>query len=433
MAKEVKLKRALGLLETTFCGVGIILGAGIYVLIGEAAGMGGNTVWISFLIAAFVAALTGLSFAELSSMFPKAGAAYYYAKKGISRRWGFIVGWLIIAGGVVSAAAVSLGFAGYFHAIFGFNIVPVAIGLIVVSSVVLFSGIKESALIGTIFAMVEAGGLIAIILIGLPYVGSVSYLEFSTVGFNGIFGAATLIFFAYLGFEDIPPLAEETNQPTRIIPKAILLSIIITTVIYVFVAISAVSIMGWEALGASKAPLADVAAAVLGPNAFFVISVIALFATANTVLLLILAASRITYGMADTHGLPKFLSRVHPKTRTPWAAIFMISGLSLFFVFIGDIGTVANITNFTVFVTFLIINAALIFLRYRSPKTERPFRVPFSVGRFPVLPALAIVVTVFMIFNIQMKVLLFGSFLLVLGFIVGELLNKRGIFDHMMD
>jgi len=143
--KNIKLKRELGLWSTTLCGVGIILGAGIYALVGKAAGIAGDAVWLSFLIASIVASLTGLSYAELSSRFPKAGAEYDYTKNAFGKRIAFIVGWLIFIGGSIAAAAVALGFAGYFAVLFHTPIVLVAILLIIATSYIVYYGIKQSA------------------------------------------------------------------------------------------------------------------------------------------------------------------------------------------------------------------------------------------------------------------------------------------------
>ena len=259
-----KLKRELGLLETTFYGVGVILGAGIYVLIGKGAGLAGNMVWAAFAIGALIAAFTGLSYAELSSMFPKSGGEYVFAEKAFNKRIAFLIGWLIIIGGVIASAAVSLGFAGYFSAIFHTPTIPIAMTLILLLSLLSFWGIKQSAFAEIIATFVEVGGLIAIILFGLKYIGHVNYAALPPLGFSGILSATALIFFAYLGFEDIVRLSEETKNPTKTIPKALILAIAISTILYIGTAIAAVSVVGWEALSQSAAPLALVAQTALG-------------------------------------------------------------------------------------------------------------------------------------------------------------------------
>ncbi len=412
--KKVALKRELGLLEITLSGVGIILGAGIYALIGKAAGLAGNSVWLSFVLSAIVAVFTGLSYAELSSMFPKAGAEYEYVMNAFGRRFAFIIGWLIIWSGVTGASTVALGFGGYFNALFGVPVITGALLLLVSLSFILFYGIKESARFAIAATLIEAGGLVFIIFIGLPYLGDVDYFKMP-LGLKGVFEASALIFFAYIGFEGIVKLSEETKAPEKTIPKGLMLAILISIVLYILVAVSAVSVMGWEKLSSSDAPFADLAYRVLGNKAFVVLSVIALFATANTVLMMQLASSRITYGMADSFSLPGLLATLHPSRRTPWVAILSMTGLSMVFIFAGNIGFVANITNFTLFVTFIVINAALIFLRYREPSLKRPFRVPLTVGKFPILPLFGLAFCIFLLFQLNLEVLAIGAVLTLLG------------------
>jgi len=406
------LKRSLGLFETTLSGVGIIIGVGIYVLIGEAINLTGNSVWLSFAFGAIVAALTGLSYAELSSLFPKAGAETVYTEKPFGKTWAFVIGWMIIVGGSFAAATVTLGFASYFNDFFGTNMLLVAIALTLIMSFINYWGIKESARLAIAFTIIETLGLVIIIAIGLPYFGKVDYFEMP----NGIVGAlqgAVLVFFAYLGFEAITRLSEETKNAEKVIPKAILLSIFFSTIIYILVAIAAVSVVDWHKLAGNPAPLALVARTAFGSNAYTILTFIALFAAANTVLLMLITDSRIIYGMADTGLLPKQLAIIDPKRRTPIAAILVSMILALAALFIGSISLVANITNFTVFITFATINLAVIWLRYDWPHAPRKFKVPLNIGRFPLLPIFGAFTCVFMITTFSIEVI-FGGFGIVL-------------------
>ena len=413
MAPKIELKRELGLLEVTLSGVGIILGAGIYALIGKAAGLAGNTVWLSFGLASLIAVFTGLSYAELSSMFPRASAEYEYTSHAFGRRLAFIVGWLIILSGITGAATVALGFGGYFGSFFNVSPIISGIALIIALSVILFYGIKETARFAIISTLIETAGLIIIVFIGLPYLGKVDYFEMPR-GFSGVFQASALVFFAYTGFESIVKLSEETKNPEKIIPAGLLISILISIILYVLVAVSAVSVMGWEKLAESQAPFSDLAFFAFGSRASVLLTVIALFATANTVLMMLLGASRIIYGMADSSTLPDIFARVHPGRRTPWVAIFVVMVLSIIFVLAGDIVFVASVDNFMLFVTFFIINAALIMLRYSKPWMKRQFRVP-TIGKFPLLSFFGIVFCIFMLTQLELKVLLAGFALVFLG------------------
>jgi len=180
-------------LRLRYSGIGIILGAGIYALIGEAAGLAGNAVWISFAISALVALLTGMSYAELSSMFPKASAEYEYTAQAFSRRLGFVIGWMIIFSGVIGAATVALGFAGYFRSLMGAPLVPSALFLLISLCAIALAGIKQSAQVAVILTIIEASGLVFVIILGIPHLGSVNYLEMP-FGVSGIFQASALIF-----------------------------------------------------------------------------------------------------------------------------------------------------------------------------------------------------------------------------------------------
>jgi len=417
MSDNAGLKRELGLFEVTLSGVGIILGAGIYALLGKASGLAGNSVWLSFAIASLIAVFTGLSYAELSSMFPKASAEHEYVRNAFGRRLAFIIGWLIILSGVIGAATVALGFGGYFNAFFKVPVLTSAFVLIVALSFLLFYGIKETARFVIIATLVETAGLVIVIFIGLPYLGKLDYFEMPH-GWSGVFQASALVFFAYTGFESIVKLSEETKSPEKIIPKGLILAIVVSIFLYITVAVSAVSVMGWERLSTSDAPFADLAFFAFGSNAFILLTAIALFATANTVLMMMLGSSRIIYGMADSRTLPAIFARVHRSRRTPWTAIIVTMVVSIGFIFAGDIAFVANVDNFTLFVTFFVINAAMILLRLKKPGLNRPFIVPLSVRRIPVLPVLGMLFCIFMIAQLEWKVIFTGVVLVALGWIV---------------
>lgn len=421
----ISLRREIGLFEVTMWGVGIILGAGIYVLVGEAAGIAGNSVWLSFILGAAIASLTGLSYAELSSMFPREAAEYIYVKTACKCEiLAFTTGWLIILTGMISVSAVALGFAGYFQGLFSFPIIPIAVVLIALLSYINFSGIKESTRMNILFTFVEMFGLILIILIGARSLGKVDLLE-APNGLPGILSASALIFFAYLGFEDIVNIAEETRNPEKIIPKALIFSILITTCLYVLVVSATVSLADWRDLGGTGSPLAFAASKALGENAFTIISLIALFATSNTVLIMLVVGSRMIYGMAREGALPGILSRIDLKRGTPSLAVLAMMLSSIIFVFLGDLEFVANLTSFGAFITFAFVNISLIHLRYRAPELKRPFKVPLNIGRFSVTAFLGLLSCLFMILQFDITVILLGSLLIVGGVILHRLLKTR--------
>jgi basic amino acid/polyamine antiporter, APA family len=416
MIEKPELKKELSLLEITLVGIGNILGAGIYVLMGKAAGLAGNMVWFSFLFAGITASLSAFSYMELASMYPKAGAEYEFVKKAFGERTGFLVGLLIIYFVVITSSAVALGFGRYFSNLFGVKSLITTIGLFIVLSLIMLHGIKESAWIAIFISFIEISGLLIVIYTGIPYIGKVNYLE--TPGLEGILEASTLIFFAFLGFEDIVRLSQETKEAEKTTPKALFIAIFFTVFLYICVAITSVSVLDFRVLGLSGAPLADVAAVSLGNKAFFLMSWIALFSTINTVLVVMLGGSRIVYGMAYSGSLPKSISRLHPHYRTPWVAILGVSCLSTLFVLLRDIAIVANIANFMIFIVFFMINLSLIKLRYVDPGRNRPFKVPLNIGRFPLLPFLGILSTVVLFSQLSLEVITYGFVLTGIGIVI---------------
>lgn len=418
-----RLRRELGLWTTTLIGVGIIIGAGIYALIGEGVALAGVNVWISFLLAAFVSVLTGLSYCELAALYPTAGAEFDYVKNALSNRLGFLAGFLIIVAGFISVATVALGFGGYFFALTGFSALHAAIGITILSTLVVGIGVKQSAWMGSFFTLIEAAGLLFIIWVGWPLIGSTPLVD-ATIPLADILAGGALVFFAFIGFEDIVRLSEETKNPVKTIPRAVILAILISSVLYVLVALSAVSLVDANQLAVSKSPLADVANAAAGPTAFGVLSIIALFSTGNTVLLFILVVSRIVYGMAKEGSLPSFLGRVQKSSGSPVFAVVLSGLFSLVFLSIGKIDFVANATAFILFLVFILVNFSMIRLRFSKPQLHRPFKVPFSIRKIPVLPVVGILASLVLVASMPLDVILAGIGFVVLG-LVFERLRKN--------
>jgi APA family basic amino acid/polyamine antiporter len=418
----IKLERSLSLWEVTLMSIGIILGAGIYVVIGEAAGLTGNSIWLSFIIGAIVATFTGLSYAELCSRFPHAGAEYVYVKNSFGKTPAWLTGWLIIAGNIIGGTTVALGFSNYFSALFNTPIIPIAILVLFICGIILVLGIKETASVTILFTLIEVVGLVIIIFIGMQKFGDVDYLKLSN-GIKGIIEGGVLIFFSYLGFQGITRLAEETKQPEKTIPKAIILSIVITTFIYILVAIAAVSVLPAEELANEGAPLARIAENAFGRNSFILLSAIALFSTFNTALMMLLSGSRLIYGISKEKALPDLFSKVSKKTLAPWIAVIVVVVAAIFFLFVGDLKSIANLTNFTVFSVFIVINATLIYFRVKKPVKEG-FKVPLSIKKIPIFPVFGIITSVFMIGNLSFEVLLLGILIIVIGLILHFILKK---------
>jgi APA family basic amino acid/polyamine antiporter len=251
--------------------------------VGKVAGFSGNMVWLSFLIASFTALMTAFSYAELSSMHPKSGGEYVYVKEAFNKKLGAVIGIIISLNGMVSGATVSLGFAGYFSKLLPVELRVPSLGIIGLVWLVNVSGIRQSSVVNIIFTVIEMLGLAVVIYVGAPYLGEVNYFELPPEGVNHILLASALSFFAYIGFEEIVKLSEETKKPEKNIPKALFISGIVVSVVYVLIALCAVSAIPWQELKESEYPLSDIVEKNLGVAGATAIAVIALFSTTNTI------------------------------------------------------------------------------------------------------------------------------------------------------
>lgn len=429
MQEKLRLKKELSLTEAVLCGIGIILGAGIYVIIGKTAGLAGNALWLSCIIATVVAAFTGLSYAELASRYPKAGAEFEYTKNSFGKRIGFIVGWLTIIAGIVAASAVAQGFAKNFlelAEVLSFPEIPLVVYaglLILLCSIIIFWGIKQSARIAIIFTLIEALGLVIIVFIGIPYIGSVDLMEMPPTGLWGVLTGAAIIFFAFIGFEEMVRMSEETKNAEKVIPKALIIAIIITSILYILVAISAVSVVPWEELAESNSPLALVAEKAFGSEAGLILLIIVLFSTSNTVLLVLLAASRIVYGIGEDKEFPHIIAKLHPKTHTPYIAIALVMLCSIIFSFF-DLKFLIETTDFVLFIIFILVNGAVIAIRIKEPEVKSKFMIPFKIGRIPITPILGILSCIALITHLNLEVIALSLLLTGIGIIFYEISHK---------
>lgn len=406
------LHRVLGLWRVTASGVGIIIGAGIYVLLGPAAEKAGGMMWCAFVVAAALSALTGLSYMELASMFPRAGGEFEYSRHVFPRVVSFTVGWAMVSSLTIASAAVSLGFARYARTFVSIDERAIAIALLCSVAAISIAGIQRASTVVAVLSVVQVLSLVFVVAIGAGHIGDESLVRGGSV--IGVAGAAALVFFAFIGFDEVITLSEETVNPTRTIPRALILALGISTVLYVAVAIVSVSVLGADRLAVSATPLADVATVSVGAGAAKVMSILAMLTTMNTTLLASTAATRMLYGMSTSRVLPQAVSRLNGR-RAPSIAIAVVLACAISLVLIGGIGSIAGAADFGVYVTFLSVNIVLIVLRQREPDSQRDFRVPLSVGRVPVLPVIATAVTVVMVPLLEMRSIVIGSVFLAAG------------------
>jgi APA family basic amino acid/polyamine antiporter len=407
------LKRGLGLLSTTLYGIGVILGAGIYALISVGAGLAGNMLWFAFLISAVIAIFTALSYAELSSLYPKDAAEYTYSRKAFGKEWlSFSVGWVLAVGTIVAASTVALGFGGYLHSLTGLDATAGALALIAMMTLLNYAGIQESARFNTLATALEMLGLLIVVAAGFlsPPLADADLFELPAGGFPGIIAAVSVIFFAYIGFENIANLSEEVKDSRKTVPRALILALAISTVIYMLVAIAAIRELGWEALSQSKAPLTLVVSRALGAYAP-ILSYIALFATANTVLMFLIVPSRILYGMSSGGSLPRPFLQVGSRG-TPFISVALVGLAAAFIAFLADIKTVAQLADLAVFIAYLAVNGSLIALAGTPRKGA--FKGPRIAG-IPVLAYLGAGSAIFMLAFFPPHLWLLESVILACG------------------
>ncbi len=384
MSKET-LARNIGLGALIVYGIGDMVGAGIYGTIGVAAGTMGNAVWLAFIAAMVVALLTGLSYASLGSKYPRAGGASFITQEAYRSQYlSFMVGLAVTASGLISMAAGT----NVFKETLAFFIPEVPKEIIVVSflgllTLINLAGIKESISVNIFCTAIEVLGLIFIICIGAKYWGSVNYFEVpSGASFTPMFllSGAVLTFYAFIGFEDMLNVGEEVKEAEKNVPLGIIFALVITTILYIAVSITAVSVVPPSSLadatkGSPLSQITQVAAPWLPGSTY---SFITLFAVANTALLNFVMASRMIFGMAREGLLPHWLSGIHQKRKTPHRAILVLSLLVLVLAFSGNIGALASATSLLLLLCFCIINGALIVITLRD-KVVMPFSVPIVV------------------------------------------------------
>ncbi|HLP56084.1 MAG TPA: amino acid permease [Fluviicola sp.] len=392
-----ELKRTLNLAEVIFFASGVILGAGIYTVIGKAAGVGGNTLWISFLIAAFTALFSLFAYAELVSVFPSAGGEYSYVRESINLKWAYVVGTLVALSSIVSTATISIGFAGYLSQLTDFPQHIAALLIIALIWGINVLGIRQSSIVNIVFTLLETAGLLFVIWAAAPALGEVRYTELPENGVNGLIAGAALCFFAFTGFEDVVKLAEETKKPEKTIPKALFISANVVMVIYVCIAILVVSMIPFAELAESDSPLATVVEKRFGHNGALIIAVVALFSTSNSLLSNMLGASRVLYSIGKEKNKLRFLGTVLPNRKTPVYALIAAALVAAGFSLIGEVEKVALITNFFVFITFIIINLTVIYLRVKQPDLKRPFKIPGNIRNIPVISIVAVLMLLLMI------------------------------------
>jgi APA family basic amino acid/polyamine antiporter len=367
MSKEVvhesKLKPTLGLFDATILNIGAIIGAGIFVVTGIVAGLAGSALIISMLIAAVISFFTALSFAELSEWLPKEGGVYDFAYRLISPSIGFLAGWMWMLSNIFTGAAVSLGFAYYFTALFP-NLYTnwIAVTICLAFTVLNYFGIRNSAIVNNFLVVAKLSILAFFFIFGIAFINIANFNPF--IPFKAeVFYGAYYIFFAYSGFARVTIIAEEVKDAKRNIPRAILISLAISTVIYILVGVVAVGLVGSSRLASSNSPLTEAISATGSVTAVYIVSAGGLISTATVLLTSILGVSRMAYAMARKKDLPKALSKLHPKYNTPFCSVWIVGISMALLVLLIDLTRVVAISTFATLFYYAIANVSALRLK----------------------------------------------------------------------
>ena len=383
--RQPELRRTLSLPLTMFYGLGNILGAGIYVLIGQVIAHAGGFAPLSFLLASLLACLTAFSYAELSARYPLSAGEAVYVQEGLGLpALSALVGLLIVLAGVVSAATILRGFTGYLQV---FLPVPAALSILLL--VLLLGGlaawgIAESVRVAVLITVVEIAGLLLVLYVSAPavFAAEPAWPDFAPLlnggAWYGVFLGGFLAFYAFIGFEDMVNVAEEVRRPERNLPRAILLALLVATLLYFLVAMAAVIAVPIDRLAASDAPLAWLYRYLTGREPV-AITLISMFAVINGALIQIIMSSRVCYGMANRHWLPAVFGRVNARTRTPLLATLVVSLAVLLMALWLPIGTLAKSTSYFLLLVFALVNLSLWRMKRSSAAPAGIIHVPLWV------------------------------------------------------
>ncbi|WMT52212.1 MAG: amino acid permease [Ferroplasma sp.] len=385
-----ELKRILGLRSAVIINLGAIIGAGIFVIIGIAAGKAGPAIILSIFISAIIAIFTGLSFSEIAQHISKEGGVYEYAKESFAPSAGFIGGTMWTFSNMIAISAVSLSMGSYINSLFHLhlNLIFYGIPVIIFFAVLNLLGIKNSARTLSILVVVNVIILIIFIISGLFYFKVQNFTNFAPGGFTGIMEGSALIFFAFTGFSRITTVGDEVKNPEKNIPKAIILSIVISSALYSAVAVVAIGLIPASNLASASAPLSAAINVLHNPYLIVIIAVGGITATAGVVLTGILGTSRVLFAMGRDREIPQSFGKID-KFGTPFYSILLSMAISLLFVYFVGFSTIIEASNVSVLIAYSIIDFSAIVL-WKKVKRDNPVHLR-EQKYFFIIPLLGIV------------------------------------------
>ncbi|RNC28602.1 MAG: putative amino acid permease YhdG [Candidatus Dichloromethanomonas elyunquensis] len=407
------LARTLGALDLTALGVGAIIGTGIFVLTGvAAANFAGPAVIISFIISGLAAGLAALCYAELASSVPAAGSAYTYTYSSLGEIIAWLVGWNLVLEYLVAAAAVAVGWSGYFSDMLksvgtpapaaltlspwegGFINLPAVLITLLITWIAI-RGTRESAKATKFIVLIKLSVILLFIAVGLFQVKSANWVPFAPFGFTGIMAGAAIVFFAYIGFDAVAAAAEEVKDPKKDLPRGIIASLSISTVLYILVAAILTGMLKYTHLN-TPSPISSalLAAGIRWASAF--ISVGALAGLTSVLIAVIFAQSRVFFAMARDGLLPPLFAAIHPKYKTPYVNTLMVGAAVCLIAAFFPVKIIAEMANIGTLSALAVVSLGVIILRRTRPDLERPFKVPFV----PILPGLAMISCLYLMLNL---------------------------------
>lgn len=423
-----RLVRSFGVLQLTMISVGATLGTGILVILGESVPLAGPAIWISFAIAGLAALLSAVSYAEMAGLVPVAGSSYSYTYATMGEGMAWICGWCLVLEYAVSVAAVAVGAGQYVNealAVFG-QVLPDAVSqppgdggvvnipamvIVVLATILLVRGAKESAWINTSIVAVKVGILLFFCAVAFTAFNEGNFEPLMPMGAAGVSAAASRVFFSYIGFDAASTAGEEARNPKRDLPRAILLSMVIVTTIYVLVAVAAIGARPWGWFDGTEAPLVKILEETTGqPWIALVFAVGAVLAIASIVLTVLYGQTRILLSMSRDGLIPAIFGRVSRRTGTPVAGTLLVGTAVALTAGLVPLGALADATSIGTLFAFALVNVAVIYLRRTRPELQRTFRVPF----FPLTPILGALMCAYLMANLGADTwVTFGAWMLV--------------------
>ncbi len=361
------LRRDLGLLDAVAVGLGAIIGAGIFVVTGVAAGVAGPAFLVGLLIAGGVATCNALSSAQLAATYPQSGGTYEYGYRVLHPWLGFVAGWMFLISKLAAGGTVALGFAGYLHALIpAIPQRPAAVAIIILLTAINYIGIRKTGRLNIAIVSISLATLVYFIIGGLPALDMGNLRPFAPHGWRRVLESTAMLFFAYTGYARLATLGEEVSDPKRNIPRAIMIALGIAILLYMLVALVAVGGVGAEAMAATASPLERAAQAFPLPGVALVIAIGATTAMLGVLLSQILGISRMLFAMARRHDLPALLSHVHPEYEVPDRGIILTGLAAIIVALFGTLETIVAAASFSILIYYMLANLSALRMRQQD-------------------------------------------------------------------